>query len=748
MSVIAGERLNFGQRDGSQIRLVVFGDEHYARYETEDGFAVVYDWQSGRFEYADLVGGRFVPAGAAASGAPPARIRRHLKESAAVVRQRRRPRGESTRSLVDSGGASEAARTLGPNAGLLEGRRLSIGSVRGLTILVQFQDVSSSVTQADVDQLLNAQNYTRNGNVCSAREYFQRVSSGKLDYTNDVVGPFRLSRRREYYAQNLMIREAVELAVAAGVDLRRYDSKREGIVDALNVLYAGQTQYLDELWPHNASIRLDYGPVRTDLYLLTSMGSSASQLSIGTFCHENGHLLCRFPDMYDYGDRDGDSRESGGIGYYCLMGAGNHLDNGRTPAPVSGYLRELAGWCDHVVLLDGDDRYDARHGAYDTVLKYPTERPNEYFIVENRSKTGLDAHLPASGLAVYHCDTLGSNEWQEGTAGRHYQCALMQADGRRDLERNVNQGDGTDLFGKVDGIALSHATSPSSRKWDGSDSGLLIRKVDAPGDVIRFHVGPEVDPGLVLRLEASPDAAIPDNSPAGVASALRIDSPGVVKSIRTGVSISHTWIGDLVIELESPAGKLATLHDRKGGAQQNLNATYDSDGTPGLAAMAGDRSDGTWQLRVRDVEARDNGTLHRWTLEVALEGVSGPVQGETRPALAIPDNNSAGIASVIPLVHGGLCGRLELEVEITHSWIGDLRIALVAPSGRSAVVHGRVGGGQRNLRVAYDSHTPGSPLTSLAGQAISGNWTLRVTDLEARDAGTLDRWSLRVTPSA
>ena len=48
--------------------------------------------------------------------------------------------------------------------------------------------------------------------------------------------------------------------------------------------------------------------MHTDLYLLTSLGRSAGDLSIGTFCHENGHLLCRFPDMYDYGERDATRR--------------------------------------------------------------------------------------------------------------------------------------------------------------------------------------------------------------------------------------------------------------------------------------------------------------------------------------------------------------------------------------------------------------------------------------------------------
>ena len=78
---------------------------------------------------------------------------------------------------------------------------------------------------------------------------------------------------------------------------------------------------------------MQLGNMRTNFYLLTGLGSSPSDLTIGTFCHENGHLLCRFPDMYDYGNRDGDGVKSAGIGSYCLMGAGNHLNSAFTRTP-------------------------------------------------------------------------------------------------------------------------------------------------------------------------------------------------------------------------------------------------------------------------------------------------------------------------------------------------------------------------------------------------------------------------------
>ena len=48
MSAIFGETLTFGQSNGGDVRLKVFGDEHYARYEDLNGYTVVYDNEMGR----------------------------------------------------------------------------------------------------------------------------------------------------------------------------------------------------------------------------------------------------------------------------------------------------------------------------------------------------------------------------------------------------------------------------------------------------------------------------------------------------------------------------------------------------------------------------------------------------------------------------------------------------------------------------------------------------------------------------
>jgi M6 family metalloprotease-like protein len=164
--------------------------------------------------------------------------------------------------------------TFGSNKGLLEGRRVSVGEIKGLTVLVQFQDVKSTVTREDVDRMLNGENYSENGNFCSVRDYYRLMSGGKLNYTNEVVGPITLSRNRSYYTFHLLVEEALNLAVAGGLDLKKFDSRGEGIVDAMSFLYAGQTQYIGELWPHNHFIELEHGGIKTYFYMLSSMGST------------------------------------------------------------------------------------------------------------------------------------------------------------------------------------------------------------------------------------------------------------------------------------------------------------------------------------------------------------------------------------------------------------------------------------------------------------------------------------------
>jgi hypothetical protein len=180
MSGAFGEIRAFTQEDGSDVRLRVFGDEFYARYETVDGYTCLYDANLGLYCYATLSDGRFTSTGIPLAAFPPTDKQLHQKEAPDVRNTKFDGRFDSMRPTRRVGDGETTPEIYGPNEGLLEGRQLSKGQVCGLAILVDFQDVQTEITHDEVDALLNAENYKANGNYCSVKEYYRLMSSGDL----------------------------------------------------------------------------------------------------------------------------------------------------------------------------------------------------------------------------------------------------------------------------------------------------------------------------------------------------------------------------------------------------------------------------------------------------------------------------------------------------------------------------------------------------------------------------------------
>ena len=123
--------------------------------------------------------------------------------------------------------------------------------------------------------------------------------------------------------------------------------------------------------------------------------------------------------------------------------------------------------------------------------------------------------------------------------------------------------------------------------------------------------------------------------------------------------------------------------------------------------------------------------------------VTPPDPGTTRrydsgTPVPIPDNRTAGVSSVITVPDSLTARSITVDVQIAHTWIGDLRIVL-EHGGTQATLWDRAGGSTRDIRRTF------AP-TSFNGAAARGDWTLHVYDLAAADTGTLERWSLVVQP--
>lgn len=119
-----------------------------------------------------------------------------------------------------------------------------------------------------------------------------------------------------------------------------------------------------------------------------------------------------------------------------------------------------------------------------------------------------------------------------------------------------------------------------------------------------------------ISLEEAAGTAIPDNDASGVERSLSTTETGTVKDVSVSVDITHTWIGDLLVKLVSPAGTEVVLHNRSGGSADNIIRSYSAAAVPALSTLQGQPLAGTWKLKVADLEAQDVGKLNKWSLQI------------------------------------------------------------------------------------------------------------------------------------
>ena len=235
---------------------------------------------------------------------------------------------------------------------------------------------------------------------------------------------------------------------------------------------------------------------------------------------------------------------------------------------------------------------------------------------------------------------------------------------------------------------------------------------------------------------------IPDADPAGIVSRIVVDEDSRIQRLMVAVDILHPYIGDLMVYLVAPSGYRVVLHNREGGRTENLLTTYDAISVPELMGLNGTSIRGVWSLEVADYARLDEGRLSQWTL-VAQVDDDGSIRAVSHPSRLIPDNEPNGISDRIQIPLSRNISQVQVEVEITHTWIGDLRVMLTGPSGEQAILHDRSGSDADNLQRVFDMASA-PDLNRFLNQDARGEWTLTVSDHAGQDTGKLNRWAIRI----
>jgi len=154
-----------------------------------------------------------------------------------------------------------------------------------------------------------------------------------------------------------------------------------------------------------------------------------------------------------------------------------------------------------------------------------------------------------------------------------------------------------------------------------------------------------------------------------VSGEVSIDEAGTLLNIQVEVQITHTYRGDLRVQLEAPSGKTVTLHSHKGGRLDNLYLSLDSKDFAQLAALVGESIQGKWKLHVSDLLRDDVGRLDTWSLTIEYQSPDKISRGEVDPNIVVPDADFKGVQSSIHIAKAGKVKGLSVEVDISHTWL-------------------------------------------------------------------------------
>jgi subtilisin-like proprotein convertase family protein len=148
----------------------------------------------------------------------------------------------------------------------------------------------------------------------------------------------------------------------------------------------------------------------------------------------------------------------------------------------------------------------------------------------------------------------------------------------------------------------------------------------------------ELFPTSELEVCSSPMLPITDNNT--ISDAMNVVASGTISEVSVFVNITHTYQGDLVVTLTSPAGTNVVLHSRSGGSEDDIYGWYPMDLDPvgDLGALTGEDLAGTWTMTVADQAGGDQGMFNNWCLHFIYDDDSIAAVEMPNKVVALHDN--------------------------------------------------------------------------------------------------------------
>lgn len=491
------------QPDGTSLTVYLKGDEFHHYQTTEDGILILKN-RSGVYNYA-----RIDATGKISDTSIKAKNPKERSDSDKTFVSNL----ESTTLLKKVNSQMRTKRSAASKNVVRSSVYPKTGSPKSLVILVNFADKSfvTSTPKTAFTNLLNEPGYSTNGGTGSTRDYFRDNSMGTFSPDFVVVGPYTLPNNLDYYGKNdsdgqdqhaiQMVVDACKLANDNGVDFTQFDTDYDNMVDNVFVYYSGYNEAENgpdnTVWPHRWGIypneiygsgnysgsaaSVTFDGKRVEDYACTSElkgKANANMCGIGTFTHEFGHVL-GLADLYA---TDGGAHHT--LSSWDIMDYGPYLNSGRTPPSYSAFERFSLGYLKPVEIKTPQnlsiDPLNTSNQAYlissaSTPFNLVPTNSTEYFLLENRQKTGWDKYLPSHGMLVTRVK-YDQNKWDYNEVNNTASAMgvdIMEADGL--ANSNTLSGDpfpGNGLINKytpqlITGVLMHNKPLTDIKETDG-----------------------------------------------------------------------------------------------------------------------------------------------------------------------------------------------------------------------------------------------------------------------------------------
>ena len=385
----------------------------------------------------------------------------------------------------------------------------STGAYNLLVIPVQFSD--KPISDEQMDRLGKAFNGTSADTGWeSVNSYYKKSSYGKLDMTFDVQKPFVTDKNYKYYEDysgkitvdgetitktgDILLLELALAYYAQSLDLTKYDTDNDGIIDAVYLIYSAPVTYDSETnadsiyWAYVTTYPTEtqkYDGLEVGYYLFagfdfmdehtgnsndTYLGQEGYapykglKIMAETYIHETGHLL-GLDDYYDYEDAKGSGEGLGGADMMDYN-VGDH----------NAYSKLILGWVDPTVITTTQTitikAFESSGQFLMVLLDYDGTYFSEYLLIDLYANTGLN-YLGASqqnsllyydsttkvgaeyGVRIYHVsssiktpynDDYGSFTDNNNSVSDTALIKLVEADGEKKFASTEGYAESTDLW--------------------------------------------------------------------------------------------------------------------------------------------------------------------------------------------------------------------------------------------------------------------------------------------------------------